>query len=45
MTLETTILATLGELTVFKGLAFVAVSEISLFVFKIAKIVLQDGGL
>jgi hypothetical protein len=44
MTLETTIISTLGELTVFKGLTFVAVSEISLFVFKIAKIVLQDSG-
>jgi hypothetical protein len=45
MCLETAILSTFAKLSVFKGLAFVAFSEVTLFVFKIAKIVFSDSGL
>jgi hypothetical protein len=45
MSLETAILSTFAKLSVFKGLAFVAFSELSLFILKIAKIVFSDSGL
>jgi hypothetical protein len=43
MSLETIILSALGNLTVFKGLAFVAISEISVIVLKITMLAFRDG--
>jgi hypothetical protein len=43
--METAILSAFAKLTVFKGLTFVAFSELSLFILKIAKIVFSHSGL
>jgi hypothetical protein len=45
MSLETAIVSTLGKLTMFKGLAFVAFSELILFVLKVARIAFGDSNL
>jgi hypothetical protein len=43
MSLETVILSALAKLTVFEGLVFVALSELILFVLKIARLAFCGG--